>query len=76
MSSITDPSTITAIATSASAIIGGILLVWRWRENRPKVRICKFPEPNTNPQTWKIRINYWNKPIENCKVFFDDEPLL
>ena len=21
-------------------------------------------------------MNYWNKPIENCNVFFDDKPLL
>ena len=76
MSEFVDPSIITAIATSASAIIGGILLIWRWHENRPKVRICKFSESNNNTQIWKIRMNYWNKPIENCNVLFGDEPLL
>ncbi len=76
MNEITDPSIITAIATSASAIIGGILLIWRWCENRPRVRLCKFSESNDNAIIWKIRVNYWNKPIENCNVFFDDEHLL
>ena len=71
-----DPATITAIATSASATIGGIVVVWKWRENRPLVRICKFSESINDNMIWKIRINYWNKPIENCNVFFNDESLL
>lgn len=76
MNEFLDPSVIVAIAASASAIIGAILLKWKWSERHLKVRICKFREPNTNPQIWKIRINYWNKPIENCNVLIDDEPLL
>ena len=75
--SITTLATLVGVAVAIGGLTVAIIpLIWKWRDRRPLVHICKFPEPNTNPQTWKIRINYWNKPIQNCNVLFDDRPLI
>jgi hypothetical protein len=74
---ITTLATLVGIAVAIGGLTVAVIpLIWKWRDRRPRVHICKFPEPNTNPQIWKIRINYWNKPIENCNVLFDGRSLL
>jgi len=57
------------------AILGGIAIVWKWRDRRTKVDICCFQEPNTEPILWKIRVGYWNKRIEKCNILFNDTQL-
>lgn len=70
-----DSNQITAIATSVTAITAVILVIFRILDRRTKVRIERFPEPNTNPQVWKIRVHYSNKPIEGCSVSFNGTKL-
>ena len=65
-----------SIAVGVGAIIGGIFTFLKILDRRTKVRIGKFPEPNTNLQLWKIRIHYSNKPIEHCQVLFNGKSLL
>jgi hypothetical protein len=67
-----DYNQITALATSVTAITAVIVVVLRMRDRRTKYFIEGFGEPTDNPQIWKINIGYWNKPIVNCSVFFND----
>jgi hypothetical protein len=67
---------ITAIATSVTAITAVILVIFTMLDRRTKVRLERFPEPNTNPQVWKIRVHYSNKPIEGCSVIFNGTKLM
>jgi hypothetical protein len=74
---ITTLATLVGIAVAIGGLTVAIIpLIWKWRDRLPRVYVCKFAEPNINPKIWKIRINYWNKPIQNCNVSFDGKSLL
>ena len=67
---------VTAIATSITAITAVIILIYVILDRRTKVRMERFPEPNTSPQIWKIRVHYSNKSIESCSILLDETKLI